>query len=64
MSTTIIEVPLPARLGDELEIEIIRRRLAQANAGGPFARHEDVLAWLKALSDGEQPPPPKATITP
>jgi predicted transcriptional regulator len=48
---------------DELELEIIRERLAQADAGGPFARHEDVLAWLEALSDGKHAEPPKATIT-
>jgi predicted transcriptional regulator len=52
------QLPLAA---DELEAEIIRKRLAQADAGGPFVRHEDVLAWLKALSEGRQVPAPKAT---
>ena len=49
IAATLIEGALAA---DELEVQIIRERLAQADAGGPFARHEDVLAWLKALSDG------------
>jgi len=60
IAATLIEGALAA---DDLEIQTIRRRLAQADAGGPFVRHEDVLAWLKALSDGEQAPPPKAAIT-
>jgi predicted transcriptional regulator len=60
IAATLIEGALAA---DELEAEIIRKRLAQADAGGRFVRHEDVLAWLKALSDGHRVPPPKATIT-
>jgi predicted transcriptional regulator len=60
IAATLIEGALAA---DELEVEIIRKRLAQADAGGPFARHEDVLAWLKALSEGQKAPVPKATIT-
>jgi predicted transcriptional regulator len=60
IAATLIEGALGA---DELEVEIIRQRLAQADAGGPFVRHEDVLAWLKALSNGQVAPPPKATIT-
>lgn len=60
IAATLIEGALAA---DELEAEIIRKRLAQADAGGPFVRHEDVLAWLKALRDGQQARPPRATIT-
>jgi predicted transcriptional regulator len=60
IAATLIEGALAA---DELEAEIIRKRLAQADAGGPFVRHEDVLAWLKALSDGRQVPPPRATTS-
>jgi len=52
-----------ALAADELEVEIIRQRLTQADAGGPFARHEDVLAWLRALSEGKKTPAPEATIT-
>jgi predicted transcriptional regulator len=60
IAATLIEGALGA---DELKLELIRERLAQADAGGPFARHEDVLAWLKALSEGKNVPVPKATLT-
>ena len=60
IAATLIEGALAA---DQLEVEIMRKRLAQADAGGPFVRHDDVLAWLKALSDGQQVPPPKAAVT-
>jgi predicted transcriptional regulator len=60
IAATLIEGALAA---DELEVRIIRERLAQADAGGPFARHEDVLAWLEALSEGKTVPVPKATLT-
>jgi predicted transcriptional regulator len=60
IAATLIEGALAA---DELEVRIIRERLAQADAGGPFARHEDVLVWLKALSEGKTVPVPKATLT-
>jgi predicted transcriptional regulator len=59
-AATLIEGALAA---DEVEVEILRRRLSQADAGGPFARHEDVLAWLQTLSEGKKGPPPEATIT-
>ncbi|MGH7316727.1 MAG: hypothetical protein ACREJS_10755 [Candidatus Rokuibacteriota bacterium] len=58
-SSALIEGALGA---DELELEIIRQRLAQADARGPFVRHEDVLAWLEALSEGKPAPAPKATV--
>jgi predicted transcriptional regulator len=60
IAATLIEGALAA---DELEAQIIRERLAQADAGGPFARQEEVLAWLKALSEGKNVPAPKATLT-
>jgi predicted transcriptional regulator len=59
VAATLIEGALAV---DDLEAEMIRQRLAQADAGGPFARQQDVLAWLKALSDGQDADPPKATI--
>jgi predicted transcriptional regulator len=59
-AATLIEGALAA---DEVEVEILRRRLAQADAGRPFARHEDVLAWLQTLSEGTKAPAPEATIT-
>jgi predicted transcriptional regulator len=60
IAATLIEGALAA---DELEVQIIRERLVQADAGGPFARQEEVLAWLKALSEGKNVPAPKATLT-
>jgi predicted transcriptional regulator len=60
IAATLIQGALAA---DELEVEILRERLAQADAGGPFVRHDHVLAWLKALSDGRQIPPPRSTTT-
>ena len=59
LAATLIEGALAA---DDLEDEILRRRLAQAATGGPFARHEDVVAWLTALAEGKSAPPPRATI--
>ena len=60
IATTLIEGALAV---DELETGIVRKRLAQADAGGPFVRHEDVLAWLRALSEGQRVPPPRATTS-
>ena len=60
IAATLIEGALAA---DQLEIEIIRKRLAQAEAGGPFVRQDEVLAWLKALAESRQAPPPEPAIT-
>jgi predicted transcriptional regulator len=59
-AATLIEGALAV---DELELKAIRKRLTEADAGGPFAHQNDVLAWLKALSEGKHARPPKATIT-
>jgi predicted transcriptional regulator len=59
LAATLIEGALAV---DALEDAILRRRLAQADAGGPFARHDDVLAWLRALAEGRTAPPPQATL--
>jgi predicted transcriptional regulator len=59
LAATLIEGALAA---DALEEAVLRRRLAQADAGGPFAGHEEVLAWLKLLAEGRTAPPPQATI--
>ena len=59
LAATLIEGALAA---DALEDALLRRRLAQADAGGPFARHDEVLAWLKALAEGRTAPPPRATL--
>lgn len=47
---------------DALEEHLLRLRIAKADAGGPFNRHQDVLDWLEALSRGEQPPMPTASL--
>lgn len=60
IAATLIEGALAA---DELELHTIRGRLAKADAGGPFARHEDVLAWLEAVSEGKDVAAPKATTS-
>jgi len=60
IAATLIKGALAA---DDLEVRIIQDRLAQADSGGPFARQEDVLAWLGAVSEGKDAAPPKATIT-
>lgn len=59
LAATLIEGALAA---DALEEEILRRRIQQADAGGPFARQDKVLAWLKALAEGRTAPRPQATI--
>lgn len=60
IAATLIEGALAA---DDLERDLIRRRLAKADTGGPFARHKDVLAWLEALSLGKEVAAPQATIS-
>lgn len=56
---TLIEGALAV---DDLGAAMIPKRLAQADVGAPFAHQQDVLAWLKALSDGRDATAPKATI--
>jgi predicted transcriptional regulator len=53
MGTSAANILQPA---DDLELETIRQRLAEADAGGRFVRHEKVLAWLDALSRDARPP--------
>src|SRR5919106_3271245 len=60
IAAALIEGALAA---DDLEALILRQRLAQADAGGPFARHEEVLAWLEALAEGKNLAAPKANLT-
>jgi predicted transcriptional regulator len=59
LAATLIEGALAA---DELEEAMLRRRIDQADPGFPFARHDEVLAWLKALAEGRAAPPPQATV--
>ncbi len=36
----------------------IAEAIAEADAGGPFIAHEDMVTYLEALARGEDPPPP------
>jgi hypothetical protein len=38
--------------------KLIRERLAQADQGGPFIKHEDVEQYFEAKSRGEEPVAP------
>ena len=61
LAAALLEGALAA---DELESALIRQRLRQADAGGPFARYDEVLAWLEAVAEGQAAPPPKGTAAP
>ena len=37
------------------QVEAVGRAVAEADAGGAFYRHEDVLAYFEALDRGERP---------
>ncbi len=41
------------------QLEAIGKAVAQADAGGAFYRHEDVLAYFEALDRGERPEEPE-----
>lgn len=44
------------------EIELTKRALARAKAGGPFISNEDMMRWLESWGTENELPPPKATI--
>jgi RHH-type rel operon transcriptional repressor/antitoxin RelB len=35
---------------------------AEADAGGPFVAHEDMVRWIESLASESELPPPAATI--
>jgi predicted transcriptional regulator len=41
------------------QVEAIGQAVADADAGGAFFRHEDVLAYFEALDRGERPAEPE-----
>jgi RHH-type transcriptional regulator, rel operon repressor / antitoxin RelB len=41
------------------QLEEIRKAVEQADAGGPFYAHEDVMDYLESRARGEKPPRPK-----
>jgi predicted transcriptional regulator len=44
------------------EMELTKRALAKAKAGGPFIANEDMMRWLESWGTETELPPPKATI--
>jgi predicted transcriptional regulator len=44
------------------EMELTKRALAKAKAGGPFVSNEDMMRWLESWGTENELPPPKATI--
>jgi predicted transcriptional regulator len=44
------------------ETELIRKRLAEEDAGGPFIAHEDIVRWVRSWGTEDELPPPEATI--
>ena len=42
----------------------IDEAIAEADAGGPFIAHEDMVAYLDALARGEDPPAPPTFMRP
>ena len=41
------------------QVEAVRKAVEQADAGGPFYAHEDVMSYLEARARGERPERPK-----
>jgi len=48
--------------GRDWRAQIIRERLAQADAGGPFVDGEDVKKWLRSWGTDNELPIPEPTI--
>lgn len=46
------------------QVEQIRKAVEQADAGGPFYAHEDVMAWLESWGTDHELPPPRTKIKP
>jgi predicted transcriptional regulator len=43
---------------DAAESEALERAVAEADAGGPFYDHDEVMRYLEARARGERPPRP------
>jgi predicted transcriptional regulator len=43
---------------DAAESETLERAIAEADAGGPFYDHDEVMRYLEARARGERPPRP------
>jgi predicted transcriptional regulator len=44
------------------QIEETRKAALKADAGGPFVKHGDMVAWLESWGREDEPPPPEATV--
>ncbi|HRY24266.1 MAG: hypothetical protein R3D28_07460 [Geminicoccaceae bacterium] len=49
---------------DAWHAQAIAEAVIEADAGGPFAHHKDVEAYLDALARGERPKPPQTFFLP
>lgn len=47
---------------NEWQVAAIRQAVAEADAGGPFVRDEDMAAWLLSWGTDDELPPPKARV--
>ena len=46
------------------QVKLVKKRKQQADAGGPFIGHDEIVKWLRSLgSDNEQPPPEVSVST-
>ena len=43
------------------QIELIKDRVKEADAGGPFVEHDRVDQWLESLAGGRRPRRPRPT---
>lgn len=56
---SFVEASLEAH---DQKAQIVRARLAKADAGGPSVDGEDVKAWFLSWGTDDELPPPEATI--
>jgi predicted transcriptional regulator len=47
---------------DSRQVAAIGEALAEADAGGPFVRHEDMVVWLESWGTDDELPAPEANI--
>lgn len=47
---------------DAREMELTKRALERAKAGGPFISHEDMTKWMKSMGTDKELPVPKPTL--
>ncbi len=47
---------------EEWQMRAIDEAIAEADAGGPFIAHEDMVRWLESWGTENELPPPEPTI--